>query len=289
MTNVSAWAGFFAALISGALIAYFGSDGVSAAFGIPVFALCVVVSFVIQWVAFVPAWLFRTERFFDLVGSVTYIGTVVIALILSDALSPRAVIVASLVAVWAARLGVFLTLRVKREGGDRRFNTIKNHLPTFLMTWTLQAVWVSVTLGPGLASIVDTKPVPIDSFLIAGVLLWIFGFAIEVVADEQKRRFRQTPENASRFIQSGLWRWSQHPNYFGEILLWLGIAVIAFPALQGWQYVLLISPVFVWLLLTKISGVRMLDASAQRRWRGDPEYSRYQSTTPVLILKPPSR
>ncbi len=289
MTNIRAWGGFLAALLAGALVAYFGSDSVDSAFEVPIFALCVAAAFVIQWVAFVPAWLKRSERFFDLVGSVTYIGTAAIAWILADEISARAVIVAALVAVWATRLGVFLTFRVKREGGDRRFNTIKNHFPTFLMTWSLQAVWVSVTFGPGLAVIIDNKPVSLDGYLVVGVLLWILGFAIEVIADEQKRRFRQAPDNASRFIQSGLWRWSQHPNYFGEILLWFGIGVIALPSLQGSQYVLLISPVFVWLLLTKISGVRMLDASARRRWGDDPEYKRYRSATPVLILKPPRR
>ncbi|MCY3859130.1 MAG: DUF1295 domain-containing protein [Gammaproteobacteria bacterium] len=289
MTNIRAWGGFLAALLGGALVAYLGSDSVDSAFEVPIFALCVAAAFVIQWVAFVPAWLKSSERFFDLVGSVTYIGTAVIALILADEISARAVIVAALVAVWATRLGVFLTFRVKREGGDRRFNTIKNHFPTFLMTWSLQAVWVSVTFGPGLAVIIDNKPGSLDGYLVVGVLLWFLGFVIEVIADEQKRRFRQAPDNASRFIQSGLWRWSQHPNYFGEILLWFGIGVIALPSLQGSQYVLLISPVFVWLLLTKVSGVRMLDARARRRWGDDPEYKRYRSSTPVLILKPPRR
>ena len=134
---------------------------------------------------------------------------------------------------------------------------------------------------------VSDEPGSIDGFLIAGTLIWIVGFSIEVSADNQKRRFRQSPTNASRFIESGLWRWSRHPNYFGEILLWSGIAICAFPALQGWQYVTLISPVFVWLLLTKISGIRMLEASAQKRWGDDPEYIRYVSNTPMLIPKPP--
>ena len=117
----------------------------------------------------------------------------------------------------------------------------------------------------------------------------IVGFAFEVVADEQKRRFRKDGANSNRFIQSGLWAWSQHPNYFGEILLWVGIAVIAFPVLQGWQYATLISPLFVWLLLTKISGVRMLDASAKRRWGEDTDYQKYRETTPTLIPRPPRR
>lgn len=287
MTSANSWAGFFAALLAGALLAFFGSDGVSLAFGVPVFGLCVVTAFVIQWVAFAPAWFLRTERFFDLVGSATFIGTACVALILSSGLSNRSIVIGTLVAIWALRLGTFLTLRVRREGGDRRFNTIKNSFATFLMTWTLQAVWVTVTFGPGLAAMVSDEPGSIDGFLIAGTVIWIVGFSIEVSADNQKRRFRQSPTNASRFIESGLWRWSRHPNYFGEILLWSGIAICAFPALQGWQYVTLISPVFVWLLLTKISGIRMLEASAQKRWGDDPEYIRYVSNTPMLIPKPP--
>ena len=289
MNAVNSWAGFVAALLVGALIAFFGSDGGSKAFGLPVFALCVATAFAIQWVAFVPAWLLRTERFFDLAGSLAYIGTACLALMLADELSARTVVVGTLVALWALRLGTFLTLRVRREQGDRRFNSIKTHFPTFLMTWTLQAVWVSVTFGPGLASIVAIEQEPVDVFLVVGVLIWTAGFTIEVVADEQKRRFRQSPENASRFIQSGIWAWARHPNYFGEIVLWVGIAVVAFPVLQGWQYVTLLSPVFVWLLLTKISGVRMLEASARNRWGDDPEYTRYRSSTPMLIPRPPRR
>ncbi len=289
MSVGGAWAGFFAALLAGVLIGFFGSDGTRLAFGVPVFALCLFSAFAIQWIAFVPAWFLRTERFFDLVGSATYIGTACIALILSEELSIRALVISGLVAIWALRLGVFLTLRVRREDGDRRFNTIKYSFPTFLMTWTLQAVWVSVTFAPGLASIVADDAVRVDSFLVAGVLIWLLGFAFEVIADEQKRRFRGNPENTSRFIESGLWRWSRHPNYFGEIVLWFGIAVISYPVLEGWQYMTLISPVFVWLLLTKISGVRMLEASAKKRWGDDPEYIRYLTRTSTLIPMPPHR
>lgn len=287
LTTINSWIGFVAALLGGGVVAFVGSNASSPAFGAPLFAICVGVAFTIQWVAFVPAWIRSTERFFDLVGSVTYIGTACLALAFMGELNVRAVAIGVLVVVWAARLGVFLTVRVHREGGDRRFNTIKTNFATFLMTWTLQALWVSVTFGAGLAAMTSNVSVPVDAFLFVGVALWIAGFSIEVVADEQKRRFRQASENATRFIQSGLWRWSRHPNYFGEILLWVGIAVVAFPVLQGWQYLTLISPVFVWLLLTKISGVRMLEASAKRRWGDDPEYVRYQSTTSMLIPMPP--
>ena len=108
-----------------------------------------------------------------------------------------------------------------------------------------------------------------------------------MTADRQKRQFRADPANADRFITSGLWAWSRHPNYFGEIVLWSGIAVIALPALSGWQLLTLLSPVFVWFLLTRVSGVRMLEASAEKRWGDDPDYRRYASRTPALLLKRP--
>ena len=121
----------------------------------------------------------------------------------------------------------------------------------------------------------------------AGLALWVGGFLFEVVADRQKSAFRAKPENAQRFIRDGLWAWSRHPNYFGEIVLWCGIALMALPVLQGWQYATLISPLFVVLLLTKISGVRMLEARGRKQWGDDPDYQAYVRSTPMLLPRPP--
>jgi steroid 5-alpha reductase family enzyme len=115
------------------------------------------------------------------------------------------------------------------------------------------------------------------------LFVWIVGFTVEVVSDRQKRRFRQDPANAGRFITTGLWAWSRHPNYFGEIVLWLGIALIALPALSGWQYVTLISPLFVYLLLSRVSGIPPLESRAEERWGNDPEFQAYKARTPVLF------
>jgi steroid 5-alpha reductase family enzyme len=123
-------------------------------------------------------------------------------------------------------------------------------------------------------------------FALAGSLVWAFGFAIEVVADAQKSRFRADPENAGKFIDAGLWAWSRHPNYFGEIVLWIGVAVIALPVLRGWQWVTLISPVFVAVLLTRISGVPILEKRADEKWGGQEDYEAYKERTPVLIPRP---
>jgi steroid 5-alpha reductase family enzyme len=118
-------------------------------------------------------------------------------------------------------------------------------------------------------------------------MVWLTGFSIEVIADTQKRDFNARPANQGKFIQSGLWAWSRHPNYYGEIVLWIGVAVIAYPVLQGWQYVTLVSPVFVAILLTRISGIPMLEARADEKWGGQPEYEAYRARTSPLIPWPP--
>lgn len=281
--------GIAAGVAGGALFAAAGSSHGLEIAGWPAFAVLVAAAYAIQWIAFVPAWFLQTERFFDLTGSLTFLAVVGGALAVRDAQDVRSLLIAAMVAVWALRLGPFLFLRVRRDGHDRRFRQIKPNFPLFLMTWTLQGLWVSATASPALAALLATETGGPDWTLAAGAALWLAGFAIEVAADEQKRRFRAVAENRDRYITSGLWAWSRHPNYFGEILLWIGIAVIAAPTLQGWQLATLASPVFVWLLLTRISGVRMLEARANRRWRDDPGYQDYVRRTNALLLRPPRR
>jgi steroid 5-alpha reductase family enzyme len=120
-----------------------------------------------------------------------------------------------------------------------------------------------------------------------GLLIWIAGFAIEVISDRQKSAFRH--RHPGRFVDTGLWAWSRHPNYFGEIVLWTGIAVIASSTLRGWQWVTLVSPVFVLFLLTRVSGIPMLEKRADERWGDDAAYQRYKENTPVLVPRPPTR
>ncbi|MCY3971385.1 MAG: DUF1295 domain-containing protein [Acidobacteria bacterium] len=281
--------GIAAALVAGALMAAAGgSSGVEVG-EMPAFAVVVATAFAVQWIAFIPAWFLQTERFFDLTGSLTFLVVTAGALLIRGGFDSRSLVIAAAIAVWALRLGPFLFLRVRRDGEDRRFRQIKPNFPVFLMTWTLQGLWVSLTAAPALAALLASESTPPDWTLATGLVLWTLGFVVEVTADAQKTRFRAEAENQNRYITSGLWAWSRHPNYFGEIVLWIGIAVIAAPALHGWQLATLISPIFVWLLLTKISGVRMLEARANRRWRDDPGYRDYVRRTNALLLWPPRR
>ena len=133
----------------------------------------------------------------------------------------------------------------------------------------------------------NREPLGVIGF--AGIAVWTIGIVIEIVADRQKSAFRANPANKGKFIDTGLWAWSRHPNYFGEIVLWTGMAIIAVPVLEGWQWATLISPVFVYFLLTRVSGVPMLEASADERWGGQDDYEAYKRNTPVLVMKPPAR
>jgi len=287
--NAVSVTGIVIAILMGLGMAYLGSMGGVVANGLPIFAVGVALSFVIQWIVFIPAFVFSSEKFFDLTGSLTYISLVMFAAYLVPEMTPRDYLIAGLVLVWAFRLGQFLFRRVLQAGEDRRFRTMKTDFLQFLMTWTLQGLWVSITLGAGLAAMTSESKVNLGVMAYIGLALWVLGFAIEVIADAQKTRFRAVPEHQDLFIQTGLWAWSRHPNYFGEILLWFGMALIAFPALQGGQYATLISPIFVFVLMTYISGVRMLEARADRKWGDDKAYQDYKARTPVLWLKPPSK
>lgn len=235
--------------------------------------------FVINWVAYVPSYLAKTEKYFDLVGSLTYISVTLLAIAGSRDLDLRAVLVAVAVMIWATRLGSFLFARIRRDGHDRRFDAIKVDPLRLLMTWTLQGLWVSLTLASALAAITAEQREAFGILAAVGLVLWAVGFGIEVVADRQKQAFRADPGNQDRFITEGLWAWSRHPNYFGEILLWFGTAVLAVPVLDRWRLVTLVSPVFVYLLLTRISGVPLLEARARKKWGAEAAFQEFMRTT----------
>ena len=272
-----------AVVLAGLVVALAGGRGGATALGIPIFWLAIGLAFAIQWVAFVPAFLMKTEKFFDLIGSATHLSVAALAVLLTPAVDGRALLLQALVSIWAARLGYFLFRRIHRAGKDGRFDEIKTSFVRFLSAWTLQGLWVALTLATALAAIATTARQALDLYAVMGALIWAAGFAIEVIADRQKSRFRADPDHAGQFIRTGLWARSRHPNYFGEITLWVGIAVIAFPVLQGWQYVTLVSPVFVALLLTRGSGIPILERRADEKWSGQPDYEKYRAQTPILV------
>ena len=281
--------GIVVAVLLGALVALAGSDGSADVGWFPVFALCALLAYLINWLVYIPSARAQTERYFDLTGSITYLTVTVVALVLSDSVDARAAIAGSMVAIWAIRLGTFLFRRVRRDGRDGRFDEIKIDALRFFMTWTLQGLWVLLTIACALAITTSLEQRPLGWVAFIGIGIWIVGFAIEAIADRQKATFRRDRANQGRFITTGLWAWSRHPNYFGEIVLWIGMAVLALPILSGWRWVVLISPVFVVVLLTRVSGIPMLESRARKRWGDDPDFVAYTRNTSELVPRPPRR
>ena len=270
------------------LVVFFIAISIAAATGIDNVLRVVILAFLIQWVAYIPAYVFQTEKFYDLTGSLTYLSVTWYALILASGDFANAnlanTVIVLLISLWALRLGSFLFMRIHKDGEDKRFRTIKPSATQFFMTWTLQGLWVSLCSMCALTAISSDNGVVINALFYFGLGLFLLGFSIEIVADNQKSKFRSFPENRDKFITTGLWAKSRHPNYFGEIVLWAGIAVMSFSSLEGWQYLTLISPIFTYILLVYVSGVRMLEARADIKWGHDENYKKYKSNTPVLWL-----
>jgi steroid 5-alpha reductase family enzyme len=287
-SNTQIFVAVVIAILLGALISWAGSDGGDRVGALPVFALCGALAFAVNWLAFIPAAVKQTERYYDLTGGITYITVTVVAVLLSGELDLRTTLVAAMVLFWSLRLATFLFRRISRDGKDSRFDNIKNRPLRFFMAWTIQGLWVLLTAAAALAVITGGVREPLGAIGIAGIIIWSIGILIEIIADRQKSKFRDDPDNKGKFINVGLWAWSRHPNYFGEIVLWTGMAIVAMPVLQGWQWATLISPVFVTFLLTRVSGIPLLEEKADERWGGQDDYENYKRNTPVLIPKPPA-
>ena len=248
----------------------------------------VLLAYVIHWIAYIPAYIFQTEKFYDLTGSVTYLSVVwfvFLSTYQSISLNFGNLILVLLISIWTIRLGLFLFMRIHKAGEDKRFRTIKTSASQFFMTFTLSGLWVTLCSMCALVAISSPEGLVMNALTYIGIILFIIGFGIEIVADNQKTAFRSIEANKDSFITSGLWSKSRHPNYFGEVLLWFAIAVISFSSLEGLQLITLISPVFTYILLVYVSGVRMLEDMNDKKWADDENYKSYKENTPMLFPK----
>ena len=271
--------------ILSSIIAFYIPFQIALLTDLPLVKNLILLIFSIQWISFIPAYIFQTEKFFDLTGSITYLTTVLAALYITDSGKIADYVIVSCVVIWAIRLGSFLFMRIHKAGEDRRFRDIKPNFTRFFMTWTLQGMWVSMCLLCVLTALSSYSGIIVNNIFYIGLMIFISGFIIEVLADHQKTVFRKNIDNKDKFISSGLWAYSRHPNYFGEILLWLGIAVMSFSSLEGFQYFTLISPIFVYILLVYISGIRMLENQANKKWGHLDSYKKYLKNTPRLFFR----
>ena len=217
----------FISIALGVIIALAGSQGSELYNGVALFAICASVSYLLHWIIFIPSYIYQTEHYFDLTGSISYLSAIGLGFYLNPSMDPRDLLIGVLIVIWAVRLGTFLFSRVKQDGKDGRFTIMKTQFHWYIMTWTLGGLWVFLTMAAGLAAITSNVNIPLGVMAYLGLALWILGFSIEVIADKQKRDFKKQQNKEKEYITSGLWAWSRHPNYFGEITLWAGLTLIA--------------------------------------------------------------
>ena len=273
----------------GILVALATSQNSINFFGFPLLIICFIYCYLIHWIFFIHGYVNQTEHYFDAIGSVTFVSlSVLLIFVIQDF---YAFLICSLVAIWSLRLGSFLFKRVKKTGRDTRFIEMKKDFFWFFLTWNLSALWVFLSYVAGIVAVTSKYSYELSFteiiFCIFGFFVWLIGFLIEVIADNQKKKFKEDIKNKDQFISHGLWSWSRHPNYFGEIILWLGISIIAFPIFRGWDYIALISPIFVYYLLVNVSGIPMLEKAADAKWGKDENYIAYKNKTNILFLWKP--
>eukprot|EP00794_Sanderia_malayensis_P010805 gene10806-11959_t len=238
----------------------------------------------IQWGLWAVAAYFKTEAFYDLAGSSTFLLLSWLSLNWGGTFHTRQVLQTLFTSLWAVRLGSYLVVRIINDKGiDKRFNRARDSPRMFFIFWTIQAAWIWITLSPTMILNLKRRNRPLQLRDYVGWSLWMVGFLFETIADQQKSVFRNNPENKNKWIDTGLWSISRHPNYFGEITLWLGSFLSASSVFGGYDWLSFGSPLFVAFLLTNVSGLPLLERQADKKWGHIAEYQNYKMHTPKLV------
>ncbi len=245
------------------------------------------ISFGIQIFFFLFAATFKTDKFTDLAYGISFVIIALYFLFTNNTYFPTQIAIAAAVTIWSLRLATYLFIRILKIKKDSRFDERRENLLEFAKFWLLQAISTWVIMLPTIVILSSNKSNLVAQTLITGALIWAFGFTIETIADWQKFRFKNKPENKNQWIQSGLWKYSRHPNYFGEILCWWGIFIMALPYLQGIELLTVVSPLYITILLLFISGIPPLEKKHDEKYGGREDYQQYKEKTSVLIPLPP--
>ena len=202
--------------------------------------------------------------------------------------SARAPWLLGLVVAWGVRLAAYITRRNWGHGEDRRYQAIRARngphfaLKSLYLVFALQAVLAWLVSAPALVALAGTRA--IGALDVAGLSLAAAGLVFETIADAQMARFRRAPAQAGRVMDRGLWRWTRHPNYFGETCFWWGTWLVALGAAGPGGAWSVVSPVLMTVLLLKVSGVALLEKDIGER---RPEYRDYVARTNAFFPGPP--
>lgn len=234
---------------------------------------------------FIPAYLFKTDKLTDLSYSISFAVVAIITLLLHP-ITPLKIVLLAMIVLWSLRIGGYLFIRIRNIKKDKRFDGIRENFFKFLGFWTLQGFTVWVVLIPSILFF-SVEERNFNTLTAIGGILWFAGLLIETISDYQKYTFINDSNNKDTWIDSGLWKYSRHPNYFGEILHWLGIYIFTTSDLSGWLLLLgFVSPVYIATLIIFVSGIPKLEQYADNRWGNNPRYIEYKKRTSILLLLP---
>jgi steroid 5-alpha reductase family enzyme len=239
------------------------------------------VIFIYMTLVFIIAQIISDNSIVDIFWGLGFILIAFYSLVQAPEFDLRKTIVSTLVLIWGLRLSAHVFFRNRGKGEDFRYKAWRETwryftLRSFFQVYMLQGVFMLIIAYP-IYYINFFSYTPLGLFDSLGLILFGLGFFIEAVSDYQLTEFKKDPSNKGKIITSGLWQYSRHPNYFGEALVWWGIACYALSLPHGWYA--LISPVIITLLLRFVSGVPMLE----RKYRGHPDWEEYASRTAPFV------
>jgi steroid 5-alpha reductase family enzyme len=248
-----------------------------------------IVIFGIQLCCFAFAMTLHTDKLTDISYGMTFVVLVLFFLFTRRPVTWPKAAAAVMIAVWGLRLAIYLFIRIIRIGRDTRFDDKRDSFKNFGFFWLLQAVSVWIILLPVTFLFGSTGAGRSTVVPAAGIVVWVLGFAIESAADQQKFRFKSNSENSGRWIRHGLWKYSRHPNYFGEILCWWGVFLLALPYFRGIAWAGILGPVHITVLLLFVSGIPLLEKQSDDKYGDKDGYGEYKRKTSILVPLPPKK
>ncbi|MGV8162192.1 MAG: DUF1295 domain-containing protein [Candidatus Nanoarchaeia archaeon] len=247
--------------------------------------ISLLVVFLLQAIFFLFAARFKTDKVTDLSYGLTFVVISLFLLLINPDVGAIQWIFFILILLWGTRLSVYLFTRILKIKKDSRFDGIRERFLSFAKFWVLQGLSIWIILLP-ITSVLILKDLFYSFVFWAGILIWLVGFITESVADYQKSKFYNTKESKTKWIATGLWKYSRHPNYFGEILCWWGIFIAATPYLSGWTWVSVLSPLWITYLLIYVTGLPPLEKKADEKYMHNSAYEKYKKRTSSLIPLP---
>jgi steroid 5-alpha reductase family enzyme len=243
--------------------------------------------FAIQVAFFAAAYVLKTDKFTDFAYGTTFIAVALYVLLKTHPVAeipPTKIILLIITTLWGLRLAIYLFIRIIKTKKDGRFDQIRNSFLKFGGFWLLQAVTIWVISLPTIV-LMSTHNTTTDltAGALAGLIVWATGFTIEAISDHQKFSFLNKPENKGKFLKHGLWTYSRHPNYFGEILCWTGVFIYATSLLGPGYLYIIASPVYIAILLIFVSGIPPAEQRMDQKFGDDPDYQSYKHNTNILV------